>query len=97
VSIRAYGAQDAFKAESLKRVDNHIRIARVAANLNRWISLRIDFLGDLFSVGLAAYLIYGKSIGASNTGFSLNMATNFCSLILFFVRIFNDFEVESNR
>ncbi|KAF9483581.1 multidrug resistance-associated ABC transporter [Pholiota conissans] len=96
VSIRAYGAQEAFKNESLQRINKHIRMARVTYNLNRWVALRIDFLGDLFKVGLAAYLVYGKSIGASNTGLSLNMATQFCSTILLFVRIFNDFEVESN-
>ncbi|KAF8182307.1 multidrug resistance-associated ABC transporter [Pholiota molesta] len=85
VSIRAYGAQEAFKTESLKRIDHHIRMARVTYNLNRWIT-----------VGLAAILIYGKPIGASNTGLSLNMAAEFCSMILYFVRIFNDFEVQSN-
>ncbi|KAF8956519.1 multidrug resistance-associated ABC transporter [Flammula alnicola] len=96
VSIRAYGAQAAFKVESLKRIDNYVRIARVCYNLNRWISLRINILGDLFNVALASYLVYGPSIGASNTGFSLNMAADFCTMILWWVRIFNEFEVQAN-
>lgn len=35
VSIRAYGAQDAFKGESLKRINNYTRSARTFYNLNR--------------------------------------------------------------
>lgn len=40
----------------------------------RWICIRIDASGAIFSTGLAAYLVYGSSFDASNTGFSLNMA-----------------------
>ena len=40
----------------------------------RWICIRIDASGAIFSTGLAAYLVYGSSFNASNTGFSLNMA-----------------------
>ncbi|KDR83050.1 hypothetical protein GALMADRAFT_866663 [Galerina marginata CBS 339.88] len=96
VSVRAYGAQASFKAESFKRVDHYMRISRISYNLNRWISTRIDLLGQLFTVALATYLVYGHSIGASNTGFSLNMAVDFCNMILYWVRIFNMFEVQSN-
>ncbi|KAF8904793.1 hypothetical protein CPB84DRAFT_1772829 [Gymnopilus junonius] len=96
VSVRAYGAQVAFKAESLNRIDHYVRIARISYNLNRWIGVRIDLLGQLFTVSLASYLVYGHSIGASNTGFTLNMAVDFCLMILWWVRIFNEFEVQSN-
>lgn len=41
---------------------------------SRWICIRIDASGAIFSTGLAAYLVYGSSFNASNTGFSLNMA-----------------------
>lgn len=40
----------------------------------RWVCIRIDTLGGLFAAGLAAFLIYGPSKNASDTGFSLNMA-----------------------
>ncbi|KAF9481117.1 multidrug resistance-associated ABC transporter [Pholiota conissans] len=96
VSVRAYGAQAAFRAESLKRIDHYTRMSRTTYNLNRWIDFRIDLLGVTFSVALAAYLVYGRHIGASNTGFSLNMSSEFCTMILLCVRFFNDFEVQSN-
>ncbi|KAF8957025.1 multidrug resistance-associated ABC transporter [Flammula alnicola] len=96
VSIRAYGAQDKFKAESLVRINHYTRVSRMSYNLNRWIGVRIDALSASFTVALASYLIYGPSVGASNTGFSLNMAVEFTTLILYFVRIYNDFEVQAN-
>ena len=102
VSIRAYSAQDMFKQESLDRIDKYSRPARTFYNLNRWISVRIDAIGALFSSGLAAYLVYGTGAihrpgYAAAIGFSLNMAVGFSSMILGWVRVLNDFEVSGNR
>lgn len=57
----------------------------------------MDLLGAMFTTALATYLVYGKSINAANTGFSLNMAVEFTTMILYLVRIFNEFEVQANR
>ncbi|KAH9019330.1 hypothetical protein EDB83DRAFT_2508434 [Lactarius deliciosus] len=94
-SIRAYGAQLAFREESYRRIDRYSRAGRSFYNMNRWISLRIDFLGGMFAAGLAAYLIYVPNARSlpSDTGFSLTMAIGFSGMILWWVRIFNDFEV----
>ena len=97
VSIRAYGAQDAFKHEFLRRIDSFSRPARTFYNLNRWISVRIDALGAAFASALAAWLVYGPgsaTADASKTGFSLNMAVTFSGIILWWVRVLNDFEVQ---
>ncbi|EIN13416.1 P-loop containing nucleoside triphosphate hydrolase protein [Punctularia strigosozonata HHB-11173 SS5] len=96
-SIRAYGAQIPFKRESMQRIDRYTRAARTFYNLNRWICVRIDVLGGLFSAGLAAYLLYVQGMrDASNTGFSLTMAVAFSSMILWWVRCLNEFEVAGN-
>ena len=76
-SIRAYGAQQAFRVESYRRIDNYTRTGRTFYNLNRWISTRIDVIGGLFSAALGAYLVYGPTNSSalpSNVGFSLTMA-----------------------
>ncbi|KAH9028052.1 ABC transporter type 1, transmembrane domain-containing protein [Lactarius deliciosus] len=107
ISIRAYGAQLAFREESYRRIDKYSRANRSFWNMNRqvestssppWINLRIDFLGGLFAAGLAAYLIYVPNERSlpSDTGFSLTMAIGFSSLILWWVRNLNDFEVSTN-
>ncbi|PPQ97414.1 hypothetical protein CVT26_006798 [Gymnopilus dilepis] len=96
VSIRAYGAQEAFKKESLARIDKYTRVARMSYNLNRWVSVRVDVLGSLYIAGLALFLVYGPKVGAANTGFVLNMAVGFTGVIVIFVRIYNNFEVNAN-
>lgn len=40
VSIRAFSAQDAFKGESLSRIDRYVRSARTFYNLNRSVLAR---------------------------------------------------------
>ncbi|KAH7097832.1 ATP-binding cassette transporter [Auriculariales sp. MPI-PUGE-AT-0066] len=86
VSIRAYGAEDAFKHESMKRIDKYTRAARSFYNLNRWICIRVDAIGGLFAT----------NPDAGRAGFSLVMAVTFSGMILWFVRAFNMFEVEGN-
>lgn len=96
-SIRAYGAEEAFKEESLNRIDRYTKSGRMFYNLNRWVCVRIDIIGGGFSAVLAAYLVYGRGVHeASNIGFSLNMAVGFSSMILWWVRILNEVEVSGN-
>ncbi|KAI9059804.1 multidrug resistance-associated ABC transporter [Trametes sanguinea] len=92
-SIRAYGAQSQFRQESYRRIDRYVRAARTFYNLNRWVSVRIESLGALFAACLAAYLVYGSHARAASTGFSLNMAVGFAGIILWWIRILNEFEV----
>jgi hypothetical protein len=40
---------------------------------------------------------FAEPWSAANIGFSLNMALDFCTLILWFVRNYNELEVQSNR
>ncbi|KZT60648.1 P-loop containing nucleoside triphosphate hydrolase protein, partial [Calocera cornea HHB12733] len=95
ISVRAYAAEDNFKTELRKRADAYSRPSRTFYNLNRWISTRADLLGALFSAGLATYLVYARrGIGASTIG--LNMAIDFSSRILDWVRTGNDLEVSLN-
>ncbi|EJD52269.1 P-loop containing nucleoside triphosphate hydrolase protein, partial [Auricularia subglabra TFB-10046 SS5] len=92
-SIRIYAAEAAFNTEMMRRMDIYTRAARSYYNLNRWIGVRINAIGGLFSAGLAAYLIYGTTPGASATGFSLSLVSE---TILWWTRNLNQFEVEGN-
>ncbi|KZV74802.1 P-loop containing nucleoside triphosphate hydrolase protein [Peniophora sp. CONT] len=99
VSIRAYGAQEGFKTESYRRIDEYTRAARTFYDLNRWVGIRIDGLAGLFTAVLAAYMIYGpghEHVLPSDVGFSLNMAVGFSGLIIWLVRFVNAFEVSGN-
>ncbi|KAI4523406.1 P-loop containing nucleoside triphosphate hydrolase protein, partial [Schizophyllum commune] len=92
VSIRACGAQATMIATSIQRINQYTRVARISFDLQRWITIRMDGLGAVFSTLLAIYLVYfanTSDIGASSTGFSLNMAVGFSGMILFWVRMMN--------
>ncbi|KAI8972403.1 P-loop containing nucleoside triphosphate hydrolase protein [Trametes punicea] len=95
-SVRAYGAQEAFKAESYRRIDRYTRVAVTNRNLARWLHSRIDLMAILFSTGLAVHLIYLSDLGAANTGFSLTMALAVSNLMNFLIRTFTDFEICAN-
>ncbi|KZP30629.1 multidrug resistance-associated ABC transporter [Athelia psychrophila] len=98
VSVRAYGAQEAFKTKSLIRIDKYTRTARPFHNLSCWMALRIDALSAVFTAALAAYLVYSPSashLSAANAGFSLNLAASFSWIVLWWVRSLNEFEISS--
>ncbi|KZT42309.1 P-loop containing nucleoside triphosphate hydrolase protein [Sistotremastrum suecicum HHB10207 ss-3] len=96
VSIRAYGAQAAFHDESLRRIDRYTRAARVYWNLNRWIGVRMDTLGGLFTGIVAAYVVYGRPTTSGNVGFTLALMSGFSFELLVWIRLFNEVEVQGN-
>ncbi|KZS96534.1 P-loop containing nucleoside triphosphate hydrolase protein [Sistotremastrum niveocremeum HHB9708] len=96
VSIRAYGAQAAFESESLRRIDDYSRTTRTSYNLNRWIAVRMDTLGAVFSATVAAYLVYGRDLNSGSVGFTLSLISAFSSMLLIWVRVLNEVEVEGN-
>ena len=57
----------------------------------------MDVLGVFFITLLAYYQVYIQTVSAATTGFSLNMGINFCLMIFYLIRLYNSFEVESNR
>lgn len=95
-SVRAYGAQSTQIQISMNRINRLTRASRTFMNLNRWVTIRIDLLGSLFVTSLAYYLVYFQSYRAFNVGFSLTMALNFSQSIFGWVRLYNQFEVQSN-
>ncbi|KZS96509.1 P-loop containing nucleoside triphosphate hydrolase protein [Sistotremastrum niveocremeum HHB9708] len=96
VSIRAYGAQEAFKEESIRRIDDYTRVARTYWNLNRWIALRMDSIAAIFSSAVVTYLVYWKGAPAASVGFTLVLVTSFSQYLLFWVRRVHQLEVEAN-
>ncbi|KAE9405089.1 P-loop containing nucleoside triphosphate hydrolase protein [Gymnopus androsaceus JB14] len=95
VSVRAYGVQHRFIEESLTRINYYTRPSRVFWNLNRWIDVRLDLFGNIFSASLAAYLVKDPHTTFFSPGFSLNMAVMFSHYILYLIRIGNMFQVRS--
>ncbi|THG98467.1 hypothetical protein EW026_g3729 [Hermanssonia centrifuga] len=96
VSVRAYGAEEAFRQESFLRINRYTRVTRTYWNLDEWVTVRAELLGGVFSAALAAYLVYGRQADASDTGFSITIAVSFSTMIIHWVNSFNTFEVQGN-
>ncbi|KAF7296042.1 Multidrug resistance-associated ABC transporter [Mycena kentingensis (nom. inval.)] len=95
--IRAFGLQDAYLKESLVRIDALSTATITFRNLNRWITVRSDMLGGLFTCLLATYLVYIRERDAATTGFVLNNAFGYSSMVLLWVQQFNRLELDGNR
>lgn len=93
-SIRAYGAQELFDVEIRKRINKYTRTGLTFYHINRWISVRIDILGAIFSGIVSTYLVYGDHLEAGYAGFTLNIVLSFTRQILVWVRIYNMLEIE---
>lgn len=96
VSIRAYAAQEQIRRDVREKADKYSRSATAFYNLNRWITVRIDMLGGLFASLLGAFLIYSVHLDPSTSGFALLQAIAFSSMILVWVRLVNEMEVQGN-
>ncbi|KAJ7680686.1 hypothetical protein DFH06DRAFT_1163946 [Mycena polygramma] len=71
------------------------RATRTFANLNRWVAVRIAE-EHIQAASLAFYIVYIQEELPFNVGFSLNMAMGFAGIILSWVRVVNQFEVQGN-
>ena len=93
-SIRAYSAQSLFRKELMRRVDIYTRCANTYYNINRWISMRMDTLGGMFSAVVTIYIVYIGNVSAGVAGFTLSLVLAFSREVLWWVRIYNLLEVQ---
>lgn len=83
------------RAEARRKADKYTRAATAFYNLNRWVTIRIDMLGGLFSCLLGAFIVYGE-LDAATSGFALTQGIAFSATILWWVRLVNEMEVQGN-
>ena len=89
VTIRAYGDERRFIRDNQTRVDTHNRPFIYLWAANRWLALRVDFVGALvtFSAGAFVILAIGR-IDAGSAGLSLTYAVMFTENVLWLVRLY---------
>ncbi len=96
-TIRAYGDEKRFIRDNIHRVDTYNRPFIFLWAANRWLSFRIDVIGDLvaFFAGVLVILSIGK-IDAGSAGLSLGYAIGFTENMLWLVRLYSAFEQNMN-
>ncbi|KLO18945.1 P-loop containing nucleoside triphosphate hydrolase protein [Schizopora paradoxa] len=95
-SIRAYGAQSFFREALKKKVNLYTRASLAFYDSNRWVAIRVESLGGLFAGSVSVFFIYGSNLPPGYIGFTLSMLVNFSRIILGWVRVYNEFELQSN-
>lgn len=88
-TIRAYGDEKRFIRDNMLRINTHSRPFIYLWAANRWLSFRIDVVGDLvaFFAGAFVVLSIGK-IDAGAAGLSLSYAISFTENVLWLVRLY---------
>ena len=96
-TIRAYGDEKRFIRDNMLRVNTHNRPFIYLWAANRWLSFRIDVVGDLvaFFAGAFVVLSIGK-IDAGSAGLSLSYALSFTDNVLWLVRLYSINEQNMN-
>lgn len=96
-TIRAYGDQDRFIQDNLRRVDTQNRPFIYLWAANRWLAIRMDFSGALVSFFAGVFIILSVNrIDAGAAGLSLTYAVTFTENVLWLVRLYSTNEQSMN-
>lgn len=99
-TIRAYGAEGRFVKENFDRIDFNHRAFFFLWVSNRWLSVRVDFIGAMVALfaGLAIILstIFNFGMNAGLAGMCLSYALMFTDSLLWLVRMHALVEMNMN-
>ncbi|KAM3082917.1 ATP-binding cassette glutathione S-conjugate transporter ycf1 [Clarireedia jacksonii] len=76
-TIRAYRQQQRFTQENEWRVDANLRAYFPAINSNRWLAVRLEFLGSIIILSAAGFAIVAVSAGADLSSGSVGLAISY--------------------
>lgn len=77
------------------KIDTHARAYWHIWLFNRWLALRLNFMGACFAILVAAVIVY-SSIEASLAGFALSFALQYSSAIVWAARCYANVELSMN-
>ncbi|EKD20282.1 uncharacterized protein L3040_007291 [Drepanopeziza brunnea f. sp. 'multigermtubi'] len=97
-TIRAYHQQQRFAMENEWRVDANLRAYFPSINANRWLAVRLEFLGSIIILSAAGFAIIsvatGSGLSAGFVGLAMSYALQITQSLNWIVR--QTVEVETN-
>ena len=97
-TIRAYRQQDRFALENEWRVDANLRAYFPSISANRWLAVRLEFIGSFIILAAAGFAIIsvatGSSLSAGMVGLAMSYALQITQSLNWIVR--QTVEVETN-
>ncbi|KAI2615446.1 P-loop containing nucleoside triphosphate hydrolase protein [Hypoxylon sp. NC1633] len=97
-TIRAYRQQERFELENEWRVDSNLRAYFPSVSSNRWLAIRLEFLGAFIILGAAGFAIISvtnhSGLSAGMVGLAMSYALQITTSLNWIVR--QTVEVETN-
>ncbi|KAI4118912.1 MAG: hypothetical protein LQ345_001099 [Seirophora villosa] len=97
-TIRAYRQQQRFALENEWRVDENLRAYFPSINANRWLAVRLEFIGSFIILAAASFAIIsvstGSGLSAGMVGLAMSYALQITQSLNWIVR--QTVEVETN-
>lgn len=97
-TIRAYRQTDRFQLENEWRIDANLRAYFPSINANRWLAVRLEFLGSFIILAAAGFAIVsvatGSGLSAGMVGLAMSYALQITQSLNWIVR--QTVEVETN-
>ena len=92
-TIKAYNLEGQFILESEKTVDQNQKCYYPSIIANRWLSIRIDVIGNVATFSTALFAAMSpETIGASEVGLTISYALNVTMVLTWLVRMTADIE-----
>ncbi|KAK3703287.1 hypothetical protein RRG08_017331 [Elysia crispata] len=91
-SIRAYKATDRFILQSEEKVDKNLKYYFGGIASNRWLSVRLEFLGNLLVLSAAMFAVVSENVNQSLVGLSVSYALQITGGLNWLVRMTTDLE-----
>ncbi|KAI9677505.1 MAG: hypothetical protein M1817_006459 [Caeruleum heppii] len=97
-TIRAFRQQQRFALENEWRVDTNLRAYFPSINANRWLAVRLEFMGSIIILAAASFAIVnvasGRGLSAGMVGLAMSYALQITQSLNWIVR--QSVEVETN-
>ncbi|RPB26840.1 putative ABC metal ion transporter [Terfezia boudieri ATCC MYA-4762] len=97
-TIRAYQQADRFERENERRVDANLRAFFPSINANRWLAIRLEFIGSIIILAAASFacisVASGSGLSAGWVGLAMSYALQITQSLNWIVR--QSVEVETN-
>lgn len=95
-TIRAYGATERFIRESDVRIDKNEMCTLCSAVCNRWLSVRLQLVGNLSVFFCALFSVISKdTMDTGLTGLAIAYAMQMAGLLNWFVQVSSSFETQA--
>ena len=95
-TIRAYGATDRFIDESDDRIDKNQTCTYCSVVSNRWLSVRLQFVGNLCVFSCALFAVISKdTMDPGLTGLAITYAMQISGLLNWFVQVVSTAETDA--